>query len=179
MTTLFAAYALRSTARERYYIVKDEIGRPWSNNSLIIRERFTYIAGPGSLPAPTGAWYVQTAAPTPVAQKLTNNDEMRDTYGLGLYSGEVEYSQYYYAYGFTPPSWFHLPAQFALPGVPVQGLVIPLWINDLYNSCENYGSLLSTIPAQTVRLNPNFIGIDGDEGPPPQPTKCAAPLLPE
>ncbi len=168
--------------RERAYNVRDNLGRLWTGKPLVIAERFSDPIGPGSLPAADGIWYSGGAAPSPGSKALTFGYEMTDKYGLGLYQAEVGYIQYYYAYGFAPPSWLRLPSTFSLPGLPTSlpgnagnGPAVPLWIHDAHNACETVlGDVMTTFPAQTARLNPMFIGIDGDKGPPPA-TGCAAP----
>ncbi len=70
---------------------------------------------------------------------------------------------------------FHYRGCHRLPGNAGNGPAVPLWIHDAHNACETVlGDVMTTFPAQTARLNPMFIGIDGDKGPPPA-TGCAAP----
>ena len=158
--------------RQRRYILKDTQGHPWRNVPVTVRERFSNKVGPGVLPAADGIWY---NGPTiPGAQALDNHQQMTDHYGLGaLFASEVGFIQYYYAFGFTAPSWLQLPSGFSLPGVGPTGLAVPLWIKDAYNSCAT--GLKDPIAGQAVRFSPNYTGIAGDNGPPPA-QGCAPPL---
>jgi hypothetical protein len=167
-------------ARQRAYILRDTLGRPWSIlNKVIVGERFTDFLG-GTPPAPNGIWYATVPNPSPgpsgTGQPISESPsgEMTDHYGLG--GAAVGFIQYYYAYGFQAPSWLSLSG-FSLPGLPGSlpggtpgGLVLPLWIHDQYNGCEaSLGGGFTALPAQTILLAPSFVGIDGDMGP---STKC-------
>jgi hypothetical protein len=163
--------------RRRTYILKDVLGRPWPmDQPVVVRERFSNKVGPGSLPAANGIWYNGPLPPDANDKTAPlDNSTMTDHYAIGnMFGQEVGYIQYYYAAGFTAPSWLQLPVGFSVPGVTVPGLVVPLAIKDIYNSC---GSIFQEpLPyGQPVRLNANYTGIDGDNGPPPA-QGCAPPL---
>jgi hypothetical protein len=159
--------------RWRTYILRDSLGQAWPNVPVIVRERFGNKVGPGRPPDVDGIWY--NGPPLPGATALINHYELTDHYALrDLSKAEVGFIQYYYAFGFTAPSWLQLPSDFSLRGTVGGGLAVPLWIKDAYNLCGS--SFQEPMPAgQPVRLNANYTGIDGDNGPPPA-QGCAPPL---
>ncbi len=148
-------------ARQRIYELKDNFGKPWPGSSpVVIKERFANPVGPGVLPSADGCWF--TISGCTKQDGRIDRSRVVDSYGLGLYSAEIGYVQYYYAYGFAPPSKLAVSG-FTLPSVSSPGLVVPLWIKDSDNKCQNPQGM--AIPGQPVRLTHQYFGIDGDQGP--------------
>ncbi len=158
--------------RQREYVVKDILGRPWPGANIAINERFSDKVGPGKLPDPDGYWHL--GGTVPPQYTLSEETLFQDHQGIrdllvdniaysALLGGEVGFIQYFYASGFSPPPWMSLPSGFSLPGIAntAQGIVVPLWIKDSYNGCSRH----VFVAGQPVRLNPGYVGFNGDAGP--------------
>ena len=163
---VFYSGVSHNRARQRTYLVKDSSGNPWPPNAPIkIRERFGDRVGRGQLPAADGCWD-RIVACVSGGQALEDDSSIKDFYSFpGIFGAEVGFIQYYYATDFIPPSILS-NSGFTLPAITNQGLAVPLLIKDLYNGCKKaLGQTFIYIPAQPIRLNQSFSGIDGDGGP--------------
>ncbi len=159
-------YGMGEGERQRTFIIKDLYGRPWNiNYPLSVRERFSNMAIAGGIipPMPDGVWYNRIPQPSPQAVEIDDNSQFTDHHRGNplLRTAQASYLQYYYAADFTiPPYLVGISSLFAMPGIST-GPALPLWIKDTKNKC----SPMTTLPAEGINLNAQYIYIDGDNGP--------------